>query len=101
MYEFWYVIPKYSGNATLCYMDTGIKADDIHKEIAENILTRFDTSNYELDRTLLLKKVIGLMKDEFVEKIIIKFVALIAKTQTYLINDGSEDQKATRTKSVS
>ena len=101
MYEFWYVILKYSGNATLCYMHTGIKADDVHKEIAENILTRFDTSNYELDRTLLLKKVIGLMKDEFVEKIIIKFVALIAKTQTYLINDGSEDQKATRTKNVS
>ena len=101
MYEFWYVILKYSGNATLCYMDTGIKADDIHKEIAENILTRFDTSNYELDRTLPKKKVIGLMKDEFIGKIVIKFVALIAKTQTYLINDSSEDQKATRTKSVS
>ena len=82
-------------------MDTGIKADDIHKEIAENILTRFDTSNYELDRTLPKKKVIGLMKDEFIGKIVIKFVALIAKTQTYLINDSSEDQKATRTKSVS
>ena len=41
------------------------------------------------------------MKDEFIGKIIIKFVALIAKTQTYLINDGSEDQKATRTKNVS
>ena len=101
MYEFWYVILKYSGNATLCYMDTGIKADDVHKEIAENILTRFDTSNYELDRTLPKKKVIGLMKDEFIGKIVIKFVALIAKTQTYLINDSSEDQKATRTKSVS
>ena len=80
LYEFWYVIPKYSGNATLCYMDTGIKADDIHKEIAENILTRFDTSNYELDRTLPKKKVIGLMKDEFIGKIVIKVVALIAKT---------------------
>ena len=56
MYEFWYVILKYSGHATLCYMDTGIKADDVHKEIAENILTRFDTSNYELDRTLHKKK---------------------------------------------
>ena len=41
------------------------------------------------------------MKDEFIGKIIIKFVELIAKTQTYLINDSSEDQKATRTKSVS
>ena len=41
------------------------------------------------------------MKDEFIGKIIIKFVALIAKTQTYLINDGSGHQKATCTKSVS
>ena len=35
-------------------MDTGsfivyIKADDIFEEIAEDVETRFDTSNYELD----------------------------------------------------
>ena len=29
-----------------------IKADDIYKAIAENVETRFDTSNYELDRPL-------------------------------------------------
>ena len=38
-------------------MDTGsytvcIKTDDIYKDIAENVETRFDTSNYELDRPL-------------------------------------------------
>ena len=38
-----------------CYMDADsfivyIKTDDIYKDIAENIETRFDTSNYELDR---------------------------------------------------
>ena len=40
------------------------KTDDIHKDIAEDIETRFDTSNYELDRPLpegKYKKVIGLI----------------------------------------
>ena len=53
MYESWYdyVKPK------LCYMDTDsfivyIKTDDIYKDIAEDVETRFDTSNYELDRLL-------------------------------------------------
>ena len=27
-----------------------IKTDDIYKDIAEDVQTRFDTSNYELDR---------------------------------------------------
>ena len=57
MYEFWYdyVIPKYGEKAKLCYMDTDsfivyIKTDDIHKDLAEDVETRFDTSNYELER---------------------------------------------------
>ena len=29
-----------------------VKTDDIHKNIVENVKTRFDTSNYELDRPL-------------------------------------------------
>ena len=29
-----------------------IKTDDIYKDIAEDVETRFDTSNYELDRQL-------------------------------------------------
>ena len=44
-----------------------IKTDDIYKYIAEDVETRFDTSNFELDRPLpKLKneKVIGLMKDQ-------------------------------------
>ena len=77
MYEFWYdyVKRKYSEKAKLCYMDTDsfiayIKKDDIYKDIAENVETRFYTSNCELecnsiDRLLAKgknKKVIGLMK---------------------------------------
>ena len=44
-----------------------IESDDTYKNIAEDVKTRFDTSNYELDRTLperKIKKVIGLMRDE-------------------------------------
>ena len=42
-------------------MDTGgfivyVKTDDIYKDIAEDVETRFDTSNFELDRPLPKKK---------------------------------------------
>ena len=54
MYEFWYdyVKPKYGKKAKLCWKDTDsfivyIKTDDIYKDIAEDVETRFDTSNYE------------------------------------------------------
>ena len=78
-----------------------IKADEIYKDIAEDVETRFDTSNYELDRPLpkgKTKQVIGLMKDELGRKIMTKFVGLRAKTCIYLTNDGSEDKKAKGTK---
>ena len=39
-----------------------MKTDDTYKDIAEDVETRFDTSNYELDGSLN-KKVIELMKD--------------------------------------
>ena len=50
MYEFWhdYVKPRYDEKRKLCYMDTNsfivyIKTDDIYKDIAEDVETRFDT----------------------------------------------------------
>ena len=59
MYEFWYdyVKPKYRENAKLCYIDTGsfivhVKTEDIYKDIAEDVETRFHTSNLELGRAL-------------------------------------------------
>ena len=72
----------------MCYVDTDsfivyIKTDDIYKDIAEDVETRVDTSNYELDSSLpkeKSKKVIGLMKDELGGKITTKFVRLRAKT---------------------
>ena len=48
-----------------------IKTNDIDKDIAEDVATRFDTSNYELERPLPKgknQKVIGLMKNEIGEK---------------------------------
>ena len=53
-----------------------IKTEDIYKDIAEDVETRFDTSNYELDRLLPKgknKKVIGLMKDELGGETMTKF----------------------------
>ena len=43
-----------------------IKTDAIYKDIAEDVETRFDTSNYELNKPLSKgknKKVIGLMEN--------------------------------------
>ena len=49
-----------------------IKEDDLYKGIAEDVETRLDTSNYELDRPLTKRKntkVIGLMKGKLGWKI--------------------------------
>ena len=77
------------------------KTDDIYGDIAEDIETRFDTSNYELDRPLpkgKYKKVTGLIKDELRGKVITKFVGLKAKTYSYLIVDCSENKKKQKAK---
>ena len=49
--------PEVPGTHKLCYIDTDsfivhIKTDDIYKNIAD-VETRFDTSNFEIDRPLL------------------------------------------------
>ena len=67
-----------------------IKADHIYKNIAEDVETRFDTSNYELHRQLPKgneQKVIALMKDELGGKIMTKLVRLGGKTYSYLIDE--------------
>ena len=59
-----------------------IKTNDIYKDIEEDVGTRFDTSNYELDIPLPKgknKKVIELMSYELVGEIMIKFVGLKSK----------------------
>ena len=108
MYEFWYnnVKPKYREKAKLCYMYTDsfivfIETEDIYSDIAKNVETRFDTTNYELDRPLPKrknKKVISSMKDELGEKITNELVALREKTYSYLIDNNDKDKKAKDTK---
>ena len=81
-----------------------IKTNDIYKDIAEDIQTRFDSSDYKLDKPLPKgknKKVVGLMKDELGGKIMTKFVTLRANTYSYYRDDGSEDKKQKVQKSVS
>ena len=53
MYEFWYdyIKPKYQDKAKLRYMDTGsfiiyIKNKDFYEDIANDVQTWFDRSNY-------------------------------------------------------
>ena len=74
-----------------------VKRDYIYKDIAEDIETSFDTSNFEIDKPLPKgknKKVIGLMKDELGRQIVKELVGLIAKTYRYLKVNNDEDKKA-------
>ena len=100
-YYFWYdyIKPKYKDKAKLCYTDTDsfvihIKTEDFYEDIAGDVEKWFEISNYEeVDKRSLPisknKKEIGLFKNELGGKIIKKFVALRAKTYTYLMVDDS------------
>ena len=108
MYEFWYdyVKPKYGENVKLCYMDTNsyivhVKTDYIYKDIAEDVETRYDTSNFEIDRPLPKGKNIKgieLMKDGLGGQIMKEFVGLRAKTYNHLKYINNEDKKEKGTK---
>ena len=69
--------------------------------IAEDVETRFDTLNFEIDRPLPKgknKKVTGLMKDDLDRQVIKEFVGLRAKTCSYLKGNNDKDKKAKDTK---
>ena len=79
------------------------KTKDIYEDIADDVENRFDTSTYEVDRSLprgMNKKVIGVMKDELGGKIMIEFVALRPKIYSFLMDDDSSEKKAKGTKNV-
>ena len=78
-----------------------IKANHIYKDIAEDVKTMFDTSNYEINGILPKgknKKVISGLKNELDGKVMIEFIGLRAKTYSYLIDGGSKDKIAKGTK---
>ncbi|XP_057299543.1 uncharacterized protein LOC130630167 [Hydractinia symbiolongicarpus] len=110
MYKFHYdyIKPKFGAGAELCYMDTDsfvyhIKTDDVYKDIAGDVESRFDTSNYSPEDKLSLpigknKKKLCLMKDELGGKIMIEFVALRSKMYAYKTLEGYVQKKAKGTK---
>ena len=59
MHDFWhdYVKPKYGENAKLCYMNTDsfivhVKTDDVFTDNGEDVEKRFDTSKFEMNKSL-------------------------------------------------
>ena len=96
MYD--YVTPKYGEKAKLCYMDTGtfivyIEPESIYIDIAKDVDLRFDTSNYELERSY--------ESGRKIMKKIAAFAALTAKTYIYLTYNNTVDKKRKTQKSVS
>ena len=75
-----------------------IKTGEIYTDITKDAESRFDTSNYELDRQY--KKVIGLIKDQLGGKIMQGFTALRAKKYSYLTGNNDGDKKSTRHKKL-
>ena len=105
MYEFHYdyMKPKYGENVKLCYMDTDsfvyhIKTEDFYEDIAKDVESRFDTSNYRKEEKRPLpigvnKKVIGKMKDELGGKIMTEFCCLRSKMYAYKKIDTGRGKK--------
>ena len=103
MFEFWYdyLKPTYGDKTRLCYTDTDsfimhIKTNDFYKDISADVDKWFDTSNFNKNDNRPLKigkneKVLGKFKDEIGGKIMKKFVALRAKTYSFLIDEYTDE----------
>ena len=81
-----------------------IKTEDFYEDIANDVIKRSDTSNYEVNGPSPKgnnKKVTGLMKNALGGKIMTEFVALRPKTYSYLKEDNGKnvtEKKAKGTK---
>ena len=103
MFEFCYdyLKPVDGDKIRLCYTDTDsfilrIKTDDFDKDISADGDTWFDASNFNKNDNRPLeigknKKVLGKFKDEIGGKIMTKFVALRAKTYSFLIDEYTDE----------
>ena len=65
-----------------------IKTEDVYEDIENDFETRFDKSNYEINRPLLTRKNMT------------EFVALSSKTYSYLIDYSNSDNNANGTKNL-
>ena len=91
----------YGDKIKLCYTDTDsftmhTKTDDFYKDISADVDKWFDTSNFNKNDNRPLeigknKKVLGKFKDEIGGKIMTKFVALRAKTYSFLIDECTDE----------
>ena len=80
-----------------------VKIEGIYRDIAEDLETRFDTSNSELGRLLPKgknKELTELMKHELGGQIMKEFVGLRAKAYSHLSNNSDQDKRTKRTKNV-
>ena len=103
MFDFWYDYSKpiYGDKIRLCYTDTDsfimhIKTNDFCKDISADVNKWFDSFNFNKNdkRPLEIgknKKVLGKFKDEIGGKIMTTFVALRAKTYSFLIGEYTND----------
>ena len=105
MYDFHYnyIKRKYGDKAKLLFTDTDslmyeIQTEDFYKDISEDVINRFDTSDYPPNHPSGIpsgfnKKVLGMFKDEVKGKIIVKFTGLRAKSYSFKMLDGEEIKK--------
>ena len=112
MYEFWYdyIKPKYQNNAKLFYMDTDsfithIKTEDFYKDIVDDVIKWFYTSNYSEDNKRpfprgMKTKVMGSWKDELGGKIMIEFFDLTPKTYSDLTDNDNNVKKLKKQKNM-
>ncbi|XP_065682280.1 uncharacterized protein LOC136095509 [Hydra vulgaris] len=106
VYEFHYdyIKNKYEDRAKLLYTDTDsliyeIKTEDFYADIANDIESKFDTSEFNKDHPAVQngfkvgvnKKVLGMFKDESAGKQIAEFIGLRSKLYSYKID--KEDKK--------
>ena len=102
-FHYKYIKKKYGKKAELLFTDTDslmyeIKTKDFYKDISPDILTKFDTSDYNPNHksgipTGINKKVIGMFKDEVAGKQITHFVGLRPKLYSYKVEDEKELKK--------
>ena len=98
-----YIKKKYKHKAELLFTDTDslmyqIYTDDFYKDISPDILSKFDTSDYDPNHpsgipTGVNKKVIGMFKDEVAGKQITRFVGLRPKLYSFDIEEDKEVRK--------
>ena len=102
-FHYRYIKEKYHNKAELLFTDTDslmyyIKTKDFYKDISPDILTKFDTSDYDPNHksgipTGINKNVIGMFKDEVAGKQITHFVGLRPKLYSFKIEEDTQVRK--------